>query len=137
MTEIITLGIPGNVADLICSQTIGGTYEKMVENKGLKVLEMMTFGMVITAIVETEICRILRGPLVFNQEQKKVRRGGAPVGNQNATKPKGETTQRVTIRLYELEQGLVKAIARELEISQNEAHRQAIKMLAESLGLSG
>ncbi len=54
MSEIITLGIPGNVVDLICSQTIGGTYEKMVKNKGLKILEMMTFGMVITPIVENE-----------------------------------------------------------------------------------
>ncbi len=70
-------------------------------------------------------------------QPSKVRRGGAPVGNRNAAKPEGETTQRVTIRLYENERVLVKAIARELEISQNEAHRRAIKMLAKSLGLSG
>ena len=70
-------------------------------------------------------------------QQKKERRnkGGAPLGNQNARKE--EVTKRVRIRLYEPEQVLIKAIAKELKISQNEAHRQAIQRLAKSLGLSG
>lgn len=51
---MITVQIPRNIADLICSQTIDGTYEKMIENRGLNNLEMMTFGMVITPIVENE-----------------------------------------------------------------------------------
>jgi len=52
--SVIKLQLPSEAANLICSQTIGGTYEKMVENSGLTLMEMMTFGMVITPIVETE-----------------------------------------------------------------------------------
>ena len=70
-------------------------------------------------------------------QKTEVRRnkGGAPLGNQNAAKQ--ETAKRVTIRLYPQDAELIKAIADKLKISQNEAHRQAIRRLAKSLGLSG
>ena len=63
------------------------------------------------------------------------RRPGGQPGNKNAVKP--EKAKRVTIRLYDSDKALIVAIAKKLEISQNEAHRQAIQMLAKSLGLSG
>ena len=70
-----------------------------------------------------------------NSKSNNVRHPGAPLGNQNAVKAEAERVKKVTIQLYAEERALVKAIAQKLEISGNEAHRQAIRLLADTLGI--
>ncbi len=52
--EIINVHIPTGVADLICKKTPLQAFEEMVKNNSLPLLELRTFGMVVTDIYDVE-----------------------------------------------------------------------------------
>ena len=54
MVNEIRMSIPGNIADLIVAKTMQQSYDDMVKNNGLPFIEAMTFGMVITPIINSD-----------------------------------------------------------------------------------
>lgn len=62
------------------------------------------------------------------------RKPGAQPGNQNAAKP--ETAKRTNIRLYAADIALADALAAELGTNRSAAVRQAIRELAQRLGVT-
>lgn len=75
----------------------------------------------------------MTGLFMPNKSNQADRRPGGQPGNQNAVKP--ETRKRVTVGLYQKQIKLAQALANKLEISRDEAVRQAIEFYATHLGL--